>query len=88
MTNYQKFHKFNAENGHLERVEYFAKLSELFDCQIHTVIDIWYAEQRSWFKPEMIDELLRLDKVPPGSEFRPNLCSGEFEWRDGRFVPE
>jgi len=56
-------------------------LSKYLGCNESTAMDIWYARQRSWFKNEMVQALIDLEKAPVGT-FRPNLTSGEFEWDD------
>ena len=35
----------------------------------------------------MISELLRLEKSKE-NEFHPNLCSGDFDWVEGKFVKQ
>jgi hypothetical protein len=88
MTNYQKLENYYKENFNLNEdnneYKFFLGLSKLFGVSIQTAMDIWYAESRSWFKPEMIDELIRLD-APENEGHRPNLYAGDFDWRDGKF---
>jgi len=89
MKNYDKYLEFCQSNKNVEESEFFSKLAQMFDISIGTAYKIWYAEQRSWFKPEMVDAIIALDKAPL-KEFRPLFCSGEFE-RDvenKKFIPE
>ncbi len=87
MNNYQKYLKFCKNHKRNQVDDFFDALAKEFNVTEGTTYQIWYAEQRSWFKPEMIDELIRLDN-PEVPGFRPNLGSGEFDWEDGKFVPE
>ncbi len=85
-TKYEKMVDF-YEKSTLDDNAFFEGLAKELDISFDAAIDIWYAEQRSWFKPEMVDELCRLDKVK--GEFRPALYSGEFGWDEEskRFTP-
>lgn len=87
MTNYDKFISFLRKHKDDSWNAFFDNLAKEFDVSQSTAYSIWYAEQRSWFRPEMIDELIRLDKAPK-EEFRPSLASGEFQWKNGKFLPE
>lgn len=62
-------------------------LAQYLGCSENTAMDIWYARQRSWFKKEMVQALIDLEKAPPGT-FRPRLTTGEFAWdsRNCRFI--
>lgn len=85
MTNYEKLRQFYKQNAKVEQEDFFNRLMGLFNIKNDTAYNIWYAEQRSWFKPEMIDELIRLDH---NNEEQPNLLAGDFEWINGKFVAE
>lgn len=89
MTNYEKYNQFCQDNRMADETDFFQRLCELFGVSHSTAMDIWYAPQRSWFRPAMIDELIRLDKVGT-EEFHPNLYSREFDWDsvNNRFLPE
>lgn len=75
--------KCNSEN------EFFEILMKEFQVGYDTAMDMWYAPQRSWFKEEMMEEIIRLDNSAEEG-FRPNLCSGEFKWdsKTKRFMPD
>lgn len=89
MTNHDKFFQFCNENRNLGWSEFFQKLVTEFKVSCGCATDMWYATERSWYRPEMMDELIRLDN-PKESGFRPNLRSGEFEWdaKNNRFLPD
>lgn len=85
MTGYEKYIRFCEQNTTLGECEFFDKLAEELQVSRKTALDIWYAHQRSWFEPEMVDELIRLDKAE--GEFKPILGTREFVWKDGKFHP-
>lgn len=87
MTKYKQYLEFCTNNSKANTETFFTGLQRLFNISEASAMDIWYAAQRSWFKPEMVDELIRLDKA---GEWRPNLQSGEFIWNSetNRFLPE
>jgi hypothetical protein len=89
MNLHTQYLQFCREHANDEQEAFFDALAVKFGVNYSTALNIWYAEQRSWFKPEMIAELIRLDKAGP-EEFRPILASGEFEWDEVncKFVPE
>lgn len=89
-ANFQKYLDFLKQHQYSNEDEFFQHLTELFPVSSATAYDIWYAYQRSWFEPEMIDALIKLDGISDNSVFRPNLFSGDFDWDDEKkeFVPE
>lgn len=93
MTAYEKYDQFCRESSrlpsHLNEDRFFNELAKLFNVSIGTAYNIWYADQRSWFEPEMMEEIVRLDK-PGKDDFVPNLMSGEWDWdrQEKKFVPE
>jgi hypothetical protein len=90
MTNYEKLKMYlNSDDSPREFMAFIDLLANLLNISDNTALSIWYAEQRSWFKPGMVDELIRLDD-PNAVGFRPNLGSGEFTWNDNKkcFEPE
>lgn len=86
---YEKYLDFLSQNQNSNESEIFNGISELFKISLQTVMMIWYMDSRSWFKPEMIDALILLDKEK-SPEFVPNIFSGEFAWDDEnkKFVPD
>lgn len=86
MTNYEKYDQYCRENASAEEKGFFGGICALFNVSIETAYNLWYAEQRSWFKEEMFDELIRLDGKT--DEFQPCLATGEWAWKNGKFVPE
>ena len=74
---YDKLMKFYRDNPDLDQDVFFSKLAKEFQCSDFCAVLLWYAEQRSWFVPEMIDELVRLDKI---DKLPTKLFSGEFMW--------
>ncbi len=84
-TNYDKYCDY-CDGNKMEQEEFYQGIMDLFNVSYGTAMNLWYAPQRSWFKEEMFDELIRLDKVK--DEFIPNLCSGEFEWEGNKFIPD
>ena len=89
MTAHEKYNQFCRNHVNDSEADFFANLAEEFDVSLSVAYDIWYAPQRNWYLPEMMDEIIRLDKAPAG-EFRPNFCSGEFDWDNvnKKFIPE
>lgn len=83
MNTYNLYLKFCEENKQSGEDRFFCKLAQEFDCSVNCSYLFWFAEQRSWFKPEMIDELIRMDKN--GEDF-PNLLSGDFRWENNKFL--
>lgn len=67
--------------------KFFDALCEKFNISMNCALDIWYAEQRSWFDPKMIDVLIDMHHNPQNYSFFPSLSSGEFTWKDDRFHP-
>lgn len=84
MTNYEKYLQYCKDNAKAEEGDFFNGICKLFDVTVGTAYNLWYAPQRSWFVPQMFDELIRLDKNP--DEFRPCLATGEWTWQDGKFL--
>lgn len=76
-TAYQIYLDYCSRNANAGHTAFFTGLQELFQVSDRVTLDIWYAPQRSWFVPEMIEELIRLDHA---GEPLPNLTSGEFKW--------
>ncbi len=91
MTKYEQYNQYCIEHKNDDTAPFFKGLQELLNCSYGTAMNIWYAEQRSWFEQEMVDELIRLDghEINNG-EFYPNLFSGEFDWdyKNKKFIPE
>ena len=58
----------------------FESLQNLFDVSPAGAMDIWYAPQRSWYVPEMMDVIIDMDKNPQKYDFIPVLTSGDFDW--------
>lgn len=85
MSKYEEYRKFYQEHKHLNGDHFFADLAEFFNISMSRAMDIHYATLRSWFKPEMIEELIRLDSAK--HEFQPPIYSGDFKWEEGKFKP-
>lgn len=79
MDAYQKLLSFyqNKANRKMTTQDFFAEMAHEFQCSENTALLIWYAEQRSWFDPNMIDVLITMERQ--GKEL-PNLVSGDFRW--------
>lgn len=88
MNAHEKYNQFRKDHFNDEPDTFFANLAKEFGVSDSTAYDIWYAPQRSWYKPEMMDEIVRLDKVT--DEFFPNYYSGSFDWDEvnKKFIPE
>lgn len=73
-----------------EQSEYFDRLAEYLNVSDHTAQDIWYSNQRSWFKPEMVDVMIDMDRNPDKYSFHPIYTSGAFIWDsvNKKFIPE
>lgn len=66
-----------------EQACYFTALSEEFN--VPDAVDIWYAPQRSWYKPEMMNVIVDMLRNPEKYDFHPNFTSHDFEWTDNQF---
>lgn len=88
MTNWEKYVEYCQDNAHCQ-ADFYHGICQLFNVSYDTALNIWYVPQRSWFRAEMIDELIRLDD-PTEVGFRPNLCSGEFGWdeKENKFTDD
>lgn len=88
-TPYEKYDQFCRDNAQLNIEDFFNRLTRLFNVSIGTAYNIWYADQRSWFEPEMMEEIIRLDK-PGKDDFVPSLTTGGWDWdrQAKKFVPE
>lgn len=87
VSKYEEYRKFYQEYKHLHLEDKFVpKLAELFNITIGAAYEIVYATRQSWFVPEMVEELIRLDKFPRG-EFQPNIYACDFKWEEGKFKP-
>ena len=103
MNTQQKLNEFNRTwqdtfermlNNH-ETVEddelplYFNQLAKTLNTSVDAAHDIWYANQRSWLKPGMIDAIIEMAKNPTNYSFHPNFASGDFEWdeKNQQFLP-
>jgi hypothetical protein len=86
--NYEKYPQSFNEHKDKEWDEFFFSMAQDLSCSFSTVYNIWYANQRSWFKPDMVEALIKLEKEPDA--FQPHLISGDFDWDDNtkRFVPD
>lgn len=93
MNAHEKYKKFISEwantyskiceeksyvNWEDEQAVFFTELDNLFN--VHDSINIWYAPQRSWYKPEMMDVIVDMIKNPDNYDFIPNFYTGEFDW--------
>ncbi len=89
MTAYEKYNQFWETNAQLNIEEFLDRLAKLFDVSIETAYNIWYADQRGWFEPKMMEEIIRLDK-PGKDDFVPSLTTGGWNWdrQAKKFVPE
>lgn len=96
MTSEQKVQQYYADYAHIEPAadnsigEFCKGLAKYLGCSTDCALDIWYARQRSWFRPEMIQALIDLDSSTDPMVFRPCLPSGEFVWDvvNKKFIPE
>lgn len=88
MTVYERYKSLCQELSNLDITDFFNHMAYELEVTNDTIGNIHYAVGRSWFKPEMVDELIRLND-PKAEGYRPNLYSGNFDWNeiDGRFVP-
>jgi hypothetical protein len=87
MTADQKYTDFCKNHIKDSEQDFFQNLANEFDVSVGTAYNIWYAPQRSWYKPEMMEEIIRLDKCKL-EEFFPNFYTGEFKWNGKNFVEE
>jgi hypothetical protein len=78
---YQKYCEFRKDHANDSEDDFFNNLMKEFNISYQTALNIWYAVQRSWFKPEMVEEFIRLDN-PNNEGFRPILTVGHFCWDD------
>lgn len=78
------------ELGYTEQNDWFEQMSQYLNCSINAALDLTYGLERSWFKTEMIETILDMDRNPNNYEFKPILATGEFEWDETnrRFIPD
>ena len=81
-----KYNQFIKNHRNDDQDDFFENLAKEFNVSVGTAYNIWYAPQRSWYKPEMMDEIIRLDKVG-AEQFHPCFASGEFKWDGNKFIP-
>lgn len=86
-NSFLKFIDFREDD---DTVLYFEELMRLLDVSHHTACDLWYANQRSWFKPEMAEVIVDMEKNKEKYNYFPILTRGDFAWDsvNRRFIPE
>lgn len=89
MNAYQQYQQFCKNHAKDSETNFFNALMKEFNVSYDTALDIWYAPQRSWFRSEMMEAIIALDKLEPG-EFIPCFASGEFKWDavNKKFLPQ
>jgi len=103
MNTQQKLNEFNRNWSNMfqrmidnhEAVEddelpfYVATLAKTLNTSVDAAYDVWYANQRSWIKPGMIDTIIEMARNPTNYSFHPNFGSGDFEWdeKNQQFLP-
>lgn len=73
MTAHQKYESFLDTYGlDLLPTQFFNTLAQWFDLSPTdtTVMDIWYAPQRSWYQPEMMDFIVTGQHIEAGVNLR------------------
>ncbi len=75
MTTYELFLASIKRHAECDETEFFEQLAiDLGNCNADDAMFLWYANQRSWFKPEMTDEILSNRTI------QRQLLTGELKW--------
>lgn len=87
-TRYKKIcEEKTVPNWEDEQAVFFTELNEFFD--VPNSLNIWYAPQRSWYRPEMMNIIVNMSRNPDKYDFLPNFGTGDFTWNveELRFEP-
>ncbi len=88
MLLYEKYLKFCKEHYHDSSEQFFERLAIEFNLTGFAAFDIWYAVQRSWFQPKMMDVLIDMYQNPEKYTFIPNILRHDFIWDGEKFLPD
>jgi hypothetical protein len=72
-----------------EQSAFFQILASRLNCSAASAMMLWYADQRSWYEPEMADVIVDIGNYPNRYDYMPNFTSGDFIWdrENKRFIP-
>ena len=75
MSTYELFLASMKRHAECEEMDFFEQVAiDLGNCNAQDAMMLWYANQRSWFKPEMADEILTNPSI------HAQLLTGELSW--------